>query len=227
MSHTPLPPPVRVVQAVHGRHEPPPDPAYQVQLAAALRDQYDRAGLLELYGRFSQGYGAFDALMRAVLWRALVRCCGDGLRVEPGVSFKHPETFAIGRGVFIGSHTYLQGRHDGCCRIGDGVWIGPHSYFDARELVLEQHVGWGPGAKVLGSTHTGLPLDLPIIQTDLTIRPVRVEAGADIGTNAVLLPGVTVGPGALVGAGAVVTGDVPAFAKVAGVPARIIGWRTA
>jgi galactoside O-acetyltransferase len=145
--------------------------------------------------------------------------------VEQGVGFKHPETFEIGKGVFIGAHSFIQGRFDGCCRIGDCVWIGPQSYFDARDLVLEDYVGWGPGAKVLGSVHTGVPLDVPIIQTDLEIKPVRVGAWADIGTNAVLLPGVTIGRGAIVGASAVVTHDVPAFAKVAGIPAKVIGWR--
>jgi acetyltransferase-like isoleucine patch superfamily enzyme len=93
--------------------------------------------------------------------------------------------------------------------------------------VLGDYVGWGPGAKVLGSEHTGSPIDIPVVATDLRISPVRVEEGADIGTNAVLLPGVTVGRGAIVGAGAVVTRDVPAMAKVAGVPARVVGWRAA
>ncbi|MBA2370163.1 MAG: hypothetical protein H0V71_00795 [Chloroflexi bacterium] len=46
--------------------------------------------------------------------------------------------------------------------------------------------------------------------------------GADIGVNAVLLPGVTIGEGAIVGAGAVVTRDVPAYAIAAGVPARVM-----
>jgi len=215
----------RIVRAVHGLREAPPDPGYVEEFAAELRSRFGRDGLLELYGRFAAGYGAFDDLMRRILWQALASRCGSHLRVEPGVGFKHPETFDIGNGVFIGSQAYLQGRFDGCFRIGDHVWIGPQSYFDARDLVLEDHVGWGPGAKVLGSAHTGLPADVPIIQTDLEIAPVRVEAWADIGTNACLLPGVTVGKGAIVGAGAVVTRDVPPFAKVAGVPARIIGWR--
>lgn len=215
----------RLVKAVHGLRTLDPDPEYLIGLADDLRRQYGREGLYELYSRFGQGYGSFDGLMRHVLWRALARSCGEGLVVEQGVGFKHPETFEIGKGVFIGAQTFIQGRFDGRCRLGDHVWIGPHSYFDARDLVLEEYVGWGPGAKVLGSVHTGIPLDVPTIQTDLEVKPVRVKEWADIGTNAVLLPGVTIGRGAIVGAGAVVTHDVPAFAKVAGVPAKVIGWR--
>jgi acetyltransferase-like isoleucine patch superfamily enzyme len=70
-----------------------------------------------------------------------------------------------------------------------------------------------------------VPIEVPIIETDLVIKPVRVDDWADIGTGAVLLPGVTVGKGAIVGAGAVVTCNVPPLAKAAGVPARVIGWR--
>jgi acetyltransferase-like isoleucine patch superfamily enzyme len=88
--------------------------------------------------------------------------------------------------------------------------------------VIEDYVGWGPGAKVLGSTHTGEPIDVPIIGTDLVIKPVVVGYGADIGTNAVILPGVHIGAHAIVGAGAVVTHDVPEYAVVGGVPARIL-----
>ena len=47
-----------------------------------------------------------------------------------------------------------------------------------------------------------------------TIKPVRIGAWADIGVNAVVLPGVTIGKGAIVGAGAVVTTDVAPFAIV-------------
>lgn len=215
----------RVVESVHGRKEVPADPAFETGLAEHLSAEYTREGLLELYARYASGDGVFDTLMRRVLWRALARACGDGLAVGGGVGFKHIETFEIGRGVFIGAQAYLQGRFDGRCVIGDHVWIGPQSYFDARDLVIEDHVGWGPGAKVLGSTHTGMPLDIPIIQTALEIKPVRIEAWADIGTGAIILPGVTVGRASIVGAGAVVTHDVPPFAVVAGVPARLVRWR--
>jgi acetyltransferase-like isoleucine patch superfamily enzyme len=202
----------RTVSAVHGRRPIEPDPSYELGLAAHLKATLGPAGAAELYGRFAQGEGAFDALMRRVALRALARDVGHGVQVHRSVLFRHPETFSIGSGVFIGEQTMIQGRFDGRCVIGDHVWIGPQSYFDARDLVIEDHVGWGPGAKVLGSAHTGIPIDVPLIQTDLVIK-------------AVILPGVSVGRGAIVGAGAVVTQDVAPFAVVAGVPARVIRQR--
>ena len=65
-------------------------------------------------------------------------------------------------------------------------------FLDARDLVIEAAVGLAPGLRVLGSAHTGHPVDIPVIETDLEIRPVRIGAGADLGVNAVILPGVSV-----------------------------------
>ncbi len=220
------PPVRRIVPAVHGQREVPADPDFEVGLSETLKASYGTSGLIELYGRFVNGDGVLDTLMRRAIWRSLAMRCGPGLQVAGGAGFKHPETFEIGRGVFIGSQAYIQGRYDGTCVIGDNVWIGPQAFFDARALEIGEYVGWGPGAKLLGSTHTGIPVDVPIVRTDLEIRPVRIGAWADIGTNATILPGVSIGKGAIVGAGAVVTTDVPPFSIVAGVPARFVRWRT-
>lgn len=215
----------RIVKAVHGLQDLQPDPDFEIGMAEYLRRQYSRNELIELYARFAIGEGDFDLRMRRAIWRAVAQRFGHGIRISSGVGFKHLETFEIGDRVFIGSQSYIQGRFDGTCSIGNQVWIGPQSYFDARNLIIEDYVGWGPGAKVLGSAHTGLPIDVPIIQTDLQIKPVKVETGADIGMNAVILPGVTIGKGSIVGAGAVVTKEVPPFAIVAGVPAQFLRWR--
>lgn len=215
----------RSLAAVHGRREILPDPLFEIGLSERLRSAYLPEALIEQYHRFSNGEGELDTLMRRAIWRSVARKFGNGVRIGTGVGFKHLETFEIGDGVFIGAQAYIQGRFDGTTRIGNRVWIGPQAYFDARHLILEDHVGWGPGAKVLGSVHTGLPIDAPIIETDLEVRPVKVEEWADVGTGAILLPGVTVGKGSIVGAGAVVTRNVPAFSIVAGVPAKFVRWR--
>lgn len=55
-------------------------------------------------------------------------------------------------------------------------------------------------------------------------QPTLVKRGATIGANATVVCGHTLGEYAFVGAGAVVTRDVPAYAMVVGVPARIAGW---
>lgn len=212
----------RFVKAVFGSKEIKEDPVFLSEFSRYITDTFTYEECISLYERFKAGETKFDSLMRKVFVKSLFSRLGTDVTISPQVSFLHPETIEIGDGVFIGSYTFIQGRIDGYCKIGNKVWIGPYSYFDARALTIEDYVGWGPGAKVLGSEHTGDPRDLPIIQTDLVIKPVRICKGSDIGTNAVILPGVTVGEGSLVGAGAVVTKDVEPYSVVVGVPAKLI-----
>jgi len=212
----------RQVAATYGRKEMQPDPAWEWDFAASLKEKNSLPQLHDLYSRHREGEAEFDYLMRRVLVRAMAKRAGHGLQVGPGVVFKHLETMEFGDTVFIGAQAMIQGRFDGTCKIGNHVWIGPQAYFDARALELADFVGWGPGAKVLGSAHTGVPVDLPIVATSLIIKPVVVGFGSDIGMNACILPGVKIGANAIVGAGAVVTHDVPDFAIVAGVPAQFL-----
>jgi len=212
----------RVVKAVHGIQTVEPDGADELKESADLRATESKEQLLARYSEACYDDSASGARARRVILRAICKAFGNGVKVGVGVLVLHPNTFEIGDAVFIGNQTFLQGRHDGTCVIGAHTWIGPQSYFDCRDLRLGEYVGWGPGAKVLGSEHTGDPQDVPIIQTDLVIKPVRVDDGADIGVNAVLLPGVTVGKGAIVGAGAVVTKDVAPNTIVEVVPAKFL-----
>ena len=218
----------RVVKAVHGVQTAEPDPPDELKESADLRGTETREQLLARYSVACYEDTPPGARTRRVVLRALCKSFGNGVKIGVGVLVLHPHTFEIGDAVFIGNQTYLQGRHDGRCVIGAHTWIGPQSYFDCRDMEFGEYVGWGPGAKVLGSEHTGEPVDVPIIKTDLVIKPVRVDDGADIGVNAVLLPGVHVGRGAIIGAGSVVTRDthVPANAIYAGVPARYLKSRT-
>lgn len=215
----------RIVPSVFGSAKVVEDPSWEWEFAASLKQKHTPQELVAIFAKYRNEESPFEIDMRRVLIRAMCRSAGHALQSGPGVVFKHPETIELGNSVFLGAQAMIQGRYDGTCRIGNHVWIGPHAYFDARHLVIEDYVGWGPGAKVLGSSHDGNPVDVPIITTSLTIKPVVIGYGADIGTNATILPGVRVGANSIVGAGAVVTTDVPEYAVVAGVPARILRYR--
>lgn len=212
----------KVVKPYFGLKKIQRDPPFVRQFADYLRRNFSPEERVALYARFTSGDTIFDAMMRRILVKSLLKKCGDGIAISTFVTFVHPETIEMGDGVFIGSYAMIQGRHDGRCSIGNKVWIGPHCFLDARALTIESYVGIGPGARILGSTHSGIPENLPIIQTDLIMKPVRLCRGSDIGMNAVILPGVTIGSGAIVGAGAVVTKNVQPKTIVAGVPAEIL-----
>ncbi len=212
----------RLVRPTHAVREVRPDPAFVTEFARHLRASLDRDSLVALLDRFAEGACAFDATMRVIVWRALGVELADGVVIGRGVRLRDPERFAIGTGTVIGDGACLQGRHDGQCKIGARVWIGPQAFLDGRDLVIGDDVGIGPGARIIGSDHTGVPEAAPVIATDLDTRPIRIETGADIGANAVILRGVTIGAGAIIGAGAVVSRDIPPNAVAAGVPARVM-----
>ena len=152
--------------------------------------------------------------------------CGDGVVFEEGVLIFHPENVEVGDDVYVGHATMLKGYHREKMIIGAGTWIGQMCFFhSAGGLRIGDNVGVGPGVKILTSSHRLDQLDRPILHADVEMKPVVIEADADIGVGAIVLPGVTIGRGAQIGAGAVVTADVPAYAIAAGVPARVIGSR--
>lgn len=122
------------------------------------------------------------------------------------------------------------------CRIGSFVEVQKNAVIGARcklsshsfvceGVTLEDEVFVGHGVMF---TNDRLPRATNAEgalqgEADWTLTPTRVGRRASIGSNATIVCGVTIGEGALVGAGAVVTRDVPPFAIVAGVPARVVG----
>jgi len=132
----------RIVSATHGLRTAEPDPQFELDMAAHQKEQLSPEQLLEAFSVYGRGTNPIDIIMRRVSLRALVKSLGNGTTIRKDVCVIHPETFEIGDGVFLGEQTIIQGRFDGRCVIGNRVCIGPQSYFDARDLVIEDCVGW-------------------------------------------------------------------------------------
>jgi UDP-2-acetamido-3-amino-2,3-dideoxy-glucuronate N-acetyltransferase len=108
--------------------------------------------------------------------------------------------------------------------IGKRCKISSHSFIcEGVEIADEVFIGHG-----VMFTNDSYPRATTIeglmqAEADWKLLPARVRRRASIGSNATILPGITIGENAMIGAGAVVTRDVPDYAVAVGVPARIVG----
>jgi len=108
--------------------------------------------------------------------------------------------------------------------IGNRCKISSHSFIcEGVEIADEVFIGHGVMFTNDSYPRATTMEGLVQAEADWKLLPTRVRARASIGSNATILPGITVGENAMIGAGAVVTRDVPDHAIVAGVPARIVG----
>jgi acetyltransferase-like isoleucine patch superfamily enzyme len=92
-------------------------------------------------------------------------------------------------------------------------------------VTIEDEVFVGHGVMFTNDLYPRATAEDGRLQTeaDWAVLPTRVARRASIGSHATILPNLRIGESALVGAGAVVTGDVPDYAIVVGVPARVVG----
>lgn len=148
---------------------------------------------------------------------------GSHVIIESSVLVFHPESISLGNNVYVGHLTILHGYYKNRMVIGDGTWVGQMCYFHSGGgIEIGKNVGIGPQVKILTSSHDLENTGKPIIQNELIFGKVIIEDDCDIGTGAIILPGVTIGSGAQVGAGAVVTKNVKPYSIVGGVPAKLI-----
>jgi len=107
--------------------------------------------------------------------------------------------------------------------IGSGSYFNRYTMIDAHERIeFGHHCMVGPFCYITDGDHQSAP-GKPVTQQPMTAKPVKIGNDVWIGAHVCVLKGVSIGDGAVIGAGAVVTRDVAAHARVAGVPARVIG----
>jgi UDP-2-acetamido-3-amino-2,3-dideoxy-glucuronate N-acetyltransferase len=146
------------------------------------------------------------------------------VKLLEGTVIHHPDLVnlygcTIGEGTRIGTFVEIQKN----VLVGRNCKISSHSFL-CEGVTLEDGVFIGHGVMFTNDVYPHAVNADGSLQTDSdwAVVPTLVKRQASIGSNATILPGITIGVGAQVGAGAVVTKDVPDGAVVAGVPARII-----
>ncbi len=138
--------------------------------------------------------------LRHAFYRRMGLTLGAGAVVHRGLELRAPSGVHIGEGTVIGFDVILDGRR--------GIAIGANVNVSSEVAIWTlQHDHRDPQFGDNGG-------------------PVTIGDRAWLSFRATILPGVAVGEGAVVAAGAVVTRDVPPYAIVAGVPARVVGERS-
>ena len=132
-----------------------------------------------------------------IMTRLTRREVDSTFRLFPPFTADFGKNISFGKNVFINAGCHFQDQ--GGIKIGDGVLIGHNVVLATATHALE-----------------------PSKSRKLYYKPIIIGDNAWIGSNSVILQGVTVGEWAVIAAGAVVTKDVEPFTVVGGVPAKFI-----
>jgi|688.fasta_scaffold93571_4 maltose O-acetyltransferase len=141
-------------------------------------------------------------LVRGLACRPLLLSCGRDVNIEQFADIGFHPTVRIGNNSGIGVRSTVTHAD-----IGDDVMMGPEFVYIPVSHVFDR-------------------TDVPMRLQDRTSFE-RLTIGNDvwIGRRVMVMPGVRIGDGAIIAAGAVVTKDVPDYAIVGGVPAKVIRFR--
>ena len=149
----------------------------------------------------------------------------SSVTLEEGAVIHHPDLVnlygcRIGKGSRIGTFVEIQRN----AVIGRNCKVSSHTFI-CEGVTLEDGVFVGHGVMFTNDLHPRAVNADGSLQTDTdwALVTTLVKRRASIGSNATILAGITIGEGSMIGAGAVVTRNVPDYAIVAGVPAKVVG----
>ena len=131
---------------------------------------------------------------------------GHNIRIPAGCTFSGLENISVGDNVFFGSNTRV--------------------LTTKAKLIIGSHVMFGPGVTIVTGNHrTDILGKYMCAITDADKRPeddqdVIIEDDVWIGSNAIILKGVTIGHGSVIAAGAIVTKSFPPYSIIGGAPAK-------
>jgi acetyltransferase-like isoleucine patch superfamily enzyme len=178
------------------------------------------AGGLRPIARIAQRY-LVPSVVKSIYFYLRYRCM-----VSPQANVQLSSRISFGPGTVVKPYSVLI-NHTGRIAIGAHCAISSFNHISTgdADLTLGDYVRLGPNVTIMGAGRNVKGRDTLIVDQGHSHKPTHIGRDVLIGAGAVILAGCSIGAGAVIGAGSVVTGDVPPYAIVAGVPARVIGYR--
>jgi acetyltransferase-like isoleucine patch superfamily enzyme len=133
--------------------------------------------------------------------------CSDGLVFGDYVT--------ISRGVMIRPSSYYGNDLGKGLVMGEHSSIGPYGYVGCSGMItIGKNVMFGPKCSLFAENHNFSDIEKNIKSQGVNQKGITVEDDCWIGSNVVILDGVTIGKGSVIGAGTLITKDVPAGSVV-------------
>ena len=177
----------------------------------ALRGLWKRLSIKEVHGLFLVGkkvqisHGSHIRCGKNVKFEDFSEI--HGLSSE-GLTFG--DNVTISRGVMIRPSSYYGGDLGAGLVMGDHSSIGPHGYVGCSgKIVIGSNVMFGPKCSLFAENHVFSDTEATIKSQGVKQKGITIEDDCWIGSNVVILDGVTIGKGSVIGAGTLVTKDVP------------------
>jgi acetyltransferase-like isoleucine patch superfamily enzyme len=214
------------------------DPTYRLDHEFATR------AMLEV------AWARFVSILRAWRWYFSLRESGGLLFVGKHVTIRHPQYLSVGRGVTLHDYVTIDALSREGVIFGNNVSVGAFTLIEATGILRQLGKGFSIGNNsnlgdycfvgaaggvrigenvIIGQrisfhseNHIFERTDLPIKAQGTTQQGIIVEDDCWLGAGVIILDGVTVHSGAVVAAGSVIAQDVPPYAIVGGVPAKMI-----
>ncbi len=169
--------------------------------------------------------GITGITLRRSYYRCRLAASSPALSIEPRVSITCPNRISIGSNCYLSKDCRLYATPESRIDIGENFSANANVMINARGngyIAIGNNVLIGPNVVLRSNNHIFVRTDMPINDQGMTEGRIIIGNDVWIASNAVILPNVQIGDGAVVAAGAVVTKDVPPYAVVGGVPAKII-----
>lgn len=133
--------------------------------------------------------------------------CSEGLVFGDNVT--------ISRGVMIRPSSYYGGDLGIGLTMGEHSSIGPYGYVGCSgRITIGKNVMLGPKCSLFAENHVFSDTDSTIKSQGVAQKGITIEDDCWIGSNCIILDGVTIGKGSVIGAGTLVTKDVPPYSVV-------------
>jgi len=177
---------------------------------------------------------AVRSLRRIWNYATLIKLKAKGCDVDWSATIHPSAVFErSGGAISIGPRTHVD-RGAMIRSMGGSIRIGADSSVNAYSVLsggggleIGDHVMIASHVSIYAANHVFTDTSLPIDQQGLSMKGIVIERDVWVGTGVQILDGVRIGTGSVLAAGAVVTRSTPAGSINAGVPARVIGSRSA